>query len=161
MSETVKIPVFYEGSLTQEGEDWLVCFPQLSGCQTYGKTREEAIEAGAEALELWLESARAYKVSATINGLLYLVNSNAKRLNRMMLSPKAAFRTEDGAMTLIWVKKTQEFTVSMYPDRTISWCWESDNGHKYSQDRVSDSSFSIPFRAAILEFSVWEEEQNT
>lgn len=55
-SKEVQIQMFYRAQLTQEGERWLIEFPDCPGCQTFGNSREHAIERGQEALEGWLES---------------------------------------------------------------------------------------------------------
>ncbi len=48
--------MFYRAQLTQEGEHWLVEFPDCPGCQTFGSSREDALVRAQEALEGWLES---------------------------------------------------------------------------------------------------------
>jgi predicted RNase H-like HicB family nuclease len=37
---------------------YVVSVPEISGCKTHGKTREEAIKNGLEVIELWLETAK-------------------------------------------------------------------------------------------------------
>lgn len=46
----------YFAKLTQEDGQWLVEFPDCPGCQTFGKTKLEALEMAHEALEGWLET---------------------------------------------------------------------------------------------------------
>jgi len=46
----------YRANITQEGEHWLVDFPDCPGCQTFGESREEALAMAQEALEGWLEA---------------------------------------------------------------------------------------------------------
>jgi predicted RNase H-like HicB family nuclease/DNA-binding XRE family transcriptional regulator len=46
----------YFAKLTQEDGQWLVEFPDCPGCQTFGKTKLEALEMAREALEGWLET---------------------------------------------------------------------------------------------------------
>lgn len=40
----------------EEGDGYIVQFPSLRGCLTYGNTVEEAIKMAKEALELYIES---------------------------------------------------------------------------------------------------------
>ncbi|MBI4297656.1 MAG: type II toxin-antitoxin system HicB family antitoxin [Chloroflexi bacterium] len=42
----------------EEDGGYHVYAPSLKGCHSYGSTREEALKNIAEAIELWLESAR-------------------------------------------------------------------------------------------------------
>jgi predicted RNase H-like HicB family nuclease/DNA-binding XRE family transcriptional regulator len=46
----------YLAKLSQEGRKWLVEFPDCPGCQTFGRTRAEALSMATEALEGWLEA---------------------------------------------------------------------------------------------------------
>jgi predicted RNase H-like HicB family nuclease/DNA-binding XRE family transcriptional regulator len=46
----------YVASLTREGMNTLVSFPDCPGCQTFGRTRARAIASAHEALEGWLEA---------------------------------------------------------------------------------------------------------
>jgi predicted RNase H-like HicB family nuclease/transcriptional regulator with XRE-family HTH domain len=48
--------MFYRAQLDREGDRWLVEFEDCPGCQTFGNSREHAIERAQEALEGWLES---------------------------------------------------------------------------------------------------------
>lgn len=48
----------YQAKLTREDDGYSVDFPDLPGCFSMGDTRDEAIEHAAEALSLYLESAR-------------------------------------------------------------------------------------------------------
>ena len=45
----------YVAKLTREGKNWLVQFPDCPGCQTFGSSRDEALEMAKDALEGWLE----------------------------------------------------------------------------------------------------------
>lgn len=49
-------PVFFE---REEDGRYSVFAPDLPGCATWGNTREEAREHIREAIELWIESAKA------------------------------------------------------------------------------------------------------
>lgn len=40
-------------------EIYVVTVPELPGCPQHGKTAEEAVEQGKDAIESWIESARA------------------------------------------------------------------------------------------------------
>jgi antitoxin HicB len=44
----------------EEGGGWLITFPDLPGCMSDGKTPEEAIINGEEALQSWLATAREF-----------------------------------------------------------------------------------------------------
>jgi antitoxin HicB len=46
----------YIAKIAREGDRWLVAFPDCPGCQTFGRTKEQAIEMAREALEGWLET---------------------------------------------------------------------------------------------------------
>jgi len=46
----------YLARLSTEGARTLVQFPDCPGCQTFGKSRAEAIRRGREAVEGWLEA---------------------------------------------------------------------------------------------------------
>jgi predicted RNase H-like HicB family nuclease/DNA-binding XRE family transcriptional regulator len=48
--------VKYRAQLAQEGRHWLVSFADCPGCQTFGDSREDALEQAREALEGWLEA---------------------------------------------------------------------------------------------------------
>lgn len=50
----------YTARLTREAGRWLVGFPDCPGCQTFGESKQEALEMAAEALEGWLETSLAY-----------------------------------------------------------------------------------------------------
>ncbi len=50
----------YIARFTREGGRWLVGFPDCPGCQTFGESKEEALEMASEALEGWLETSLAY-----------------------------------------------------------------------------------------------------
>jgi predicted RNase H-like HicB family nuclease len=43
----------------EEDGRYSVYAPDLPGCQSWGETREQAIESIREAIELWIESAKA------------------------------------------------------------------------------------------------------
>jgi antitoxin HicB len=45
----------YVAKVTREGKNWLVEFPDCPGCQTFGRSRDEALAMAREALEGWLE----------------------------------------------------------------------------------------------------------
>jgi antitoxin HicB len=45
----------YLGKVTREGKNWLVEFLDCPGCQTFGRSRDEALTMAREALEGWLE----------------------------------------------------------------------------------------------------------
>jgi predicted RNase H-like HicB family nuclease len=46
-----------------EDEIFVVTVPELPGCRTHGSTREEALKQGRDAIESWIEAARAWNVS--------------------------------------------------------------------------------------------------
>jgi antitoxin HicB len=46
----------YVAKLTREGRHWLVNFPDCPGCQTFGDSKDEAMEMAADALAGWLAS---------------------------------------------------------------------------------------------------------
>ncbi|MBI2909385.1 MAG: type II toxin-antitoxin system HicB family antitoxin [Chloroflexi bacterium] len=46
----------------EEGGGYHVYAPSLKGCHSYRETREEALKNIAEAIELWLESARELSI---------------------------------------------------------------------------------------------------
>lgn len=46
----------YAAILTREGTRTLVSFPDCPGCQTFGRTRAQALANAREALEGWLEA---------------------------------------------------------------------------------------------------------
>jgi predicted RNase H-like HicB family nuclease/DNA-binding XRE family transcriptional regulator len=46
----------YRARMTKEGRKWLVAFSDCPGCQTFGKSKAEAIQMGREALEGWIET---------------------------------------------------------------------------------------------------------
>jgi predicted RNase H-like HicB family nuclease/DNA-binding phage protein len=48
--------VEYRARITQEGRNWLVQFADCPGCQTFGKSKKDALQMGQEALEGWLEA---------------------------------------------------------------------------------------------------------
>ncbi|HZS76573.1 MAG TPA: type II toxin-antitoxin system HicB family antitoxin [Ktedonobacteraceae bacterium] len=43
-----------------EDNAYIVTVPELPGCKTHGKTYEEAVKNGQEAIELWLEASREW-----------------------------------------------------------------------------------------------------
>jgi predicted RNase H-like HicB family nuclease len=45
-------------SWSDQDELWIADVPDLKGCMTHGRTRAEAVENAAEAIEGWLETAR-------------------------------------------------------------------------------------------------------
>ena len=46
----------YRAKIIQEGRNWLVQFSDCPGCQTFGKSKRDALQMGQEALEGWLET---------------------------------------------------------------------------------------------------------
>jgi predicted RNase H-like HicB family nuclease len=44
---------------SDEDDAFIVTVPELSGCRTHGATYEEAVKQGQEAIESWLDAARA------------------------------------------------------------------------------------------------------
>ena len=46
----------YFAQLEAEGNRWLAEFPDCPGCQTFGESREHALQRAQEALEGWLET---------------------------------------------------------------------------------------------------------
>jgi predicted RNase H-like HicB family nuclease len=51
----------YSLLITWDPDDriFVVTVPELPGCRTHGRTREEAIRQAEDAIESWLEAARA------------------------------------------------------------------------------------------------------
>jgi len=45
----------YIAKLSLEGKNWLVEFPDCAGCQTFGRSKDEALAMAKDALEGWLE----------------------------------------------------------------------------------------------------------
>ena len=45
----------YVAKITREGKHWLVEFPDCPGCQTFGRSRNDAAAMARDALEGWLE----------------------------------------------------------------------------------------------------------
>jgi len=41
-----------------DGGGWLIIFPDLAGCMSDGKTPEEAIENGKDAIQCWLQACK-------------------------------------------------------------------------------------------------------
>jgi antitoxin HicB len=48
--------MYYVAKLTREGRHWLVDFPDCPGCQTFGDSKNEALEMATDALAGWLAS---------------------------------------------------------------------------------------------------------
>jgi predicted RNase H-like HicB family nuclease len=44
---------------SNEDEAFIVTVPELSGCRTHGSTYEEAVQQGQDAIESWIDAARA------------------------------------------------------------------------------------------------------
>lgn len=44
---------------SEQDQAYIVTVPELPGCRTHGTTYEEAVRRGQEAIEGWIESARA------------------------------------------------------------------------------------------------------
>lgn len=44
---------------SNEDEAFVVDVPELPGCMAHGETREAALQAAEEAVDLWVEAARA------------------------------------------------------------------------------------------------------
>jgi predicted RNase H-like HicB family nuclease len=53
-------PEHYSMLIQWDDEDkiYVMSVPELPGCKTHGKTREEAIKNGLEVIELWLDTAK-------------------------------------------------------------------------------------------------------
>lgn len=45
---------------SDEDRIFIVTVPELPGCKTHGKTYEEAVRQGQDAIESWLDAARAW-----------------------------------------------------------------------------------------------------
>ena len=45
---------------SDEDEAFIVTVPELPGCRTHGATYEEAVKQGQDAIESWLDAARAW-----------------------------------------------------------------------------------------------------
>jgi predicted RNase H-like HicB family nuclease len=45
---------------SEEDQAYIVTVPELPGCKTHGATYEEAVKQGQEAIEGWIEDARAW-----------------------------------------------------------------------------------------------------
>jgi len=45
-----------------EDEIYVVTVPELPGCLTHGRTLEEAIDQGKDAIESWIDAARARNI---------------------------------------------------------------------------------------------------
>jgi predicted RNase H-like HicB family nuclease len=43
---------------SDEDDAYIVTVPELSGCRTHGKTYEEAVKQGQDAIESWVDVAR-------------------------------------------------------------------------------------------------------
>ena len=48
----------YVAKLSREGKNWLVDFPDCPGCQTFGSSRDEALEMARKALatSIWVKA---------------------------------------------------------------------------------------------------------
>lgn len=44
---------------SEDDDAYIVTVPELPGCRTHGNTYEQAVQRGREAIEGWIESARA------------------------------------------------------------------------------------------------------
>src|SRR6266540_948362 len=44
---------------SDEDNAYIVTVPELSGCRTHGRTYEEAVAQGQDAIESWIDAARA------------------------------------------------------------------------------------------------------
>ena len=44
---------------SDEDDAYIVTVPELSGCRTHGRTYEEAVAQGQDAIESWIDAARA------------------------------------------------------------------------------------------------------
>jgi len=44
---------------SDEDQAYIVTVPELPGCKTHGRTCEEAVQKGKEAIESWIEASRA------------------------------------------------------------------------------------------------------
>jgi predicted RNase H-like HicB family nuclease len=45
---------------SDEDQAYIVTVPELPGCRTHGATYEEAVKQGQDAIESWIEAARAW-----------------------------------------------------------------------------------------------------
>jgi len=48
--------MYYVAKLRREGKHWLADFPDCPGCQTFGDSRDEAMQMASDALAGWLAS---------------------------------------------------------------------------------------------------------
>src|SRR5690349_19004720 len=70
-----------------EDEVYIVTVPELPGCRTHGRTREEAVRMGEEVIELWLEGVEPPPAPQTFT---YWSN-----LDRIVLTPTKLDTIED------------------------------------------------------------------
>ena len=54
----IKYPIEMKPLAMEEGNGWLITFPDLPGCMSDGETPEEAIENGKDALECWIQACK-------------------------------------------------------------------------------------------------------
>jgi len=45
---------------SDEDQAYIVTVPELPGCKTHGRTYEEAVQKGKEAIESWIDASRAW-----------------------------------------------------------------------------------------------------
>lgn len=51
---------------SDEDNTFIVTVPELSGCRTHGATYEEVVRQGQEAIETWIDAARAWDRSIPV-----------------------------------------------------------------------------------------------
>src|SRR5687768_6860827 len=58
MTQDLEYPFEIRPLAQDEGEGWLITFPDLPGCMSDGETPEEAVANGKDAVAVWLKAAR-------------------------------------------------------------------------------------------------------
>lgn len=58
MKQALQYPFELRPLTPDEGGGWLISFPDLPGCMSDGKTPEEAMQNGRDALTAWLKAAQ-------------------------------------------------------------------------------------------------------
>ena len=102
-------PMQYIATLTREGANTLVSFPDCPGCQTFGRTRKRALTNAREALEGWLE---AHLVSGNAPPEPHFRPSRSGRTAAVIVSPILAVRLQ-----LRWARQTLGLTQSALAKR--------------------------------------------